>query len=201
MTGLHTFLAKGFVAGLIVTTLLSTSVAQAQVYRTVDANGNVIFTDKKPKNDDQAEAVEIGPILTLPATPVKPRPPRTSSQQNKAASAVYDSIVITTPADEETFRNVPSITVTAKVTPPAKGGHRFRLLLDGNVEQDSDSPQFKIEQPSRGAHSLQVQVIDRQGKALISSGVSTIYVHRHSVHFNKEAGQLPGEVAILPIKQ
>ena len=200
MTGFPTFLTKGFVAGLAMAALLSAPVAQAQVYRTVDANGNVIFTDKKPKNDVQAETVEIGPILTLPATPVKPRPPRTSSQQNKSASAVYESIVITAPADEKTFRNAPSITVTAKVTPPARSGHRFRLLLDGNVEQDNDSPQFKIEQPSRGAHSLQVQVIDRQGKALISSKVSTIYVHRHSVHFDKEAAPLPGEVAILPIK-
>ncbi|WP_281647813.1 DUF4124 domain-containing protein [Parendozoicomonas sp. Alg238-R29] len=185
-------LTKVLTAGAVATFLVLTPV-QAEVYKTVDENGNVIFTDKKPKNK-LSETVEIGPILTLPATPVKPR---SLTRPKKQESAVYKSVMITSPENEQSFQNPVSITITAKVSPAPQGGHRFRLLVDGQVEQDSDAPSFEIKQPSRGAHSIKVQVIDAQGKALISSETSTIYVHRHSVLFKKP--KTPGEVIIQPI--
>ena len=190
-----------FFPGLLAAALIAVPTAQAQVYRTVDANGNVIYTDKKPKDDKHSEKVEIGPILTLPATPVQPRAPRTNSSGKEQKTAIYKSVVITSPEDQQTFQNPTSITVVAKVTPAPQGGHRFRLLVDGKVEQDSDSPRFEIERPDRGAHSLQVQVVDSRGKALISGKTSTIYVHRHSAFFNREEAvpfKEEEKVSILP---
>ncbi|WP_196221386.1 DUF4124 domain-containing protein [Sansalvadorimonas verongulae] len=193
MTASYQLLLSGLLAALI-----TVPAVQAQVYRTVDANGNVIYTDKKPKDSKPSEKVEIGPILTLPATPVRPRPPRTSAKEQRAAA--YKSVVITAPEDQKSFPNPASISVAAKVTPALQSGHRFRLLVNGEVEQDSKSPRFQIKRPNRGAHSLQVQVIDGRGKALISSKTSTIYVHRHRAHINREGATQFGkkkEVSML----
>ena len=50
---------------LVLSTLLASSLANAQVYRTTDSNGNVIFTDTPPPGG--AEEVKLNPTNTTGA--------------------------------------------------------------------------------------------------------------------------------------
>ncbi len=46
----------------------------AEIYRTTDEQGNVIFTDKPPAGASTTERIELPPTNTTPATVVRPRP-------------------------------------------------------------------------------------------------------------------------------
>ncbi|CAM3432396.1 DUF4124 domain-containing protein [Parendozoicomonas haliclonae] len=155
---------------------------QAEIYRTVDAEGNVIFTDQKPKSGP-SETVEVGPVLTVPSTKVKPLPPKPKQEQQANR---YKSLNIVSPENEQSFQNPERITITAQARPSARSGDRFRLIWDGSSLLESDSPNFTVEMPDRGAHSIQIEIMDKNGKTLISSQPRTIYVHRASVFNNPQ---------------
>ncbi len=176
-----------------ISVLLATpSAAQVQVYRTTDAAGNVIFTDVNPR-DGKAESIEISPILIIPAARVKP----SQKKNNAAKNSSYELLLILTPEDQQTFQNPKSVSITARSKPEPHSGHRFRLLVDSKNTLESDSPAFTLEQPNRGAHALQVQIIDSRGKVLKSSATRTIFVLRPSALLRKKPQ--PGEANILPV--
>ena len=63
--------------------------ATAQIYKTTDAEGNVVFTDQPPGGDTQAEQVELQPLNTTPPPPkVAPvKPPRPAPENSDPAPA------------------------------------------------------------------------------------------------------------------
>ena len=78
------------IGSLIATTILATypgSPLQAEIYRHIDADGNVVFTDKKPASME-AEVIELEILNTIPAPPKvnTPTSQTNPSQPNQAQS-------------------------------------------------------------------------------------------------------------------
>ncbi len=149
---------------------------QAQVYRTTDADGNVTFTDNKPKDGSGTE-VEISPTVTIPATPVRPPAPKTTNE-SKNSHNTYKSVEITSPGNDDTFHNVESIEVVARSVPAPKAGHKFQLIFDGQIRETSPTPRFTVTNVVRGSHTLKVDLLDANDKVLKSGSPITIHVHR-----------------------
>ena len=58
---------------LILSLLLASTLASAQIYRTTDEDGNVIFTDRPPASEgSEVEAVELNPTNTTPPPEERP---------------------------------------------------------------------------------------------------------------------------------
>lgn len=158
--------------------LFSTVGISAEVYKKVNPDGSVEFTDA-PKNED-ATPVPLSPMSTFKATPA---PPISSAPKASKPSAVkYSNVSITSPANEETIRdNAGNLTVTASVTPSLKSEHKMVLLDNGAAVSESTSGSFTLSNVDRGAHTLSIQVQDSAGKVLISSNPVTVYLHRHFI--------------------
>ena len=73
---------------------------------------------------------------------VNPLPPRENSSRNKRERAFeYESILITTPMDDEAIRNNSgSVTITASIEPQLRYGHMIVLYLDGKEHMSSQAP-------------------------------------------------------------
>ena len=88
------------------------------VYRTTDAQGNVVFTDTPPANDTPTDRVEIRPTNTAPPPPVLTPPPATGDTSDVDAEVGSYTVTITVPTNETSFPMGPgNFSVSAEVSP------------------------------------------------------------------------------------
>ncbi|XOV84065.1 MAG: DUF4124 domain-containing protein [bacterium] len=165
------------------------SPVSAAIYKTTDAQGNVVFTDIPPR--DNAQSVELTqgnlyqPALSSPAA--TPASPDAQAEQDPAAdapSAGYDRIAITSPAHDESLReNTGNINVTVAMDPAldTSAGHRLQVLVDGQVAGEAPGATISLQNVDRGTHTLIAQVIDANNSVLASSDAVVVHLHRYSI--------------------
>ena len=93
-----------------------------------------------------------------------------SAQSGTAVS--YDSVAVVKPAGDATvFDNAGNVEVTVAVSPALRtdAGDRIALILDGRRISVPRATHFKLSGITRGEHTLEAQVVDSGGNALISS--------------------------------
>jgi len=156
----------------------------AEIYRTVDSNGNVIFTDAPEDDNAEKVIVDVAPSYvppTIPAFVVEEQD--TSNQQTTAAVPKY-KIKITSPTHDEMFQNPETIAVTASISPALneQRGDQVIFKLDGKqVGNKQNSLSTVLEGVYRGSHVLVVSVVDKSGKVLKSSKSVLFHVQRNSI--------------------
>jgi len=165
--------------------------AQAQtIYRTTDAQGNVVFTDNPDRGGEQ---VELAPVTVVPATgEVRSGPavPRIEGAASASASPgqpfmPYDSFRIVSPTHEQAFPvgAAGNITVDLGIEPGLREDHRVRLLVDGQVSQSAmHTSAFMVPNMNPGEHVLQAELLDAGGEVRHRTAPVTIYVLRANVN-------------------
>ena len=175
--------------GLLIALILSVNL-NAQIYRSIDKDGNPVFSDVETEG---AEEVELTKPTEVESLHVAPLPPRANSSRNKREKAFeYESILITSPMDDEAIRdNSGSITITASIEPQLRYGHMIVLYLDGKEHMSSQAPTFALSELSRGTHTVRISVKDESGKILSSSKTTTFHLLRHSALHNQNSVSTP----------
>jgi Domain of unknown function (DUF4124) len=171
---------------LLLLALLLTSFASSadSIYRTTDAEGNVVFTDAPNASSKPAESVEIQRINTVePPRIITPLPD--SDTANEQPEVPARTVTITTPANETSFPMGPgNFSVSVKVDPALKKYEGLQLFIDG---QPWGSPQrdtmWDLINVFRGQHDLTVSVVDNSGQVLAMSAPVRVFVHRPSSNF------------------
>ena len=154
--------------------------AAAEIYKTVDANGNVVYTDVPPKTD--GAPVQMAPLNSYEPSHV----PRTSAPTSGTSSGAaldahyYSLLQITEPADDEAVReNAGNVAIAVAISPALRGDHRLVLVLDDTpVEGDAEDNVFQLTNLDRGTHVAAVEVVDAQGALVAESAPVTFHVLR-----------------------
>lgn len=147
------------------------------IYRTLDADGNVVFTDNPP-DKKRAEEVKVGPTNTMDSPPVERRAePRGDAppEPPPLPDTGYKTMSITAPDAGANLR-IPQdnpIQVRVSLSPSLKDGHRL-VILDNGTPVEGTALDF----PNPGEHTLIAQVRDSQGEVLIESAPVLFYVMR-----------------------
>nr|WP_163501234.1 DUF4124 domain-containing protein [Halomonas socia] len=177
---------------LLVALLGVSSSAQAtSIYRTTDAQGNVVFTDNPERGGEQ---VELNPLTVVPSGQRAPAPqplpevsasPSSSSQAPSAPFMPYSTFRIAAPRNEETLQTgeAGNLQVQLGIEPALREDHRVRLLVDGAVSQSAlHSEVFMVGNLERGERVLQAELLDASGEVRHRSAPVTLYVQRASVN-------------------
>ncbi|WP_303760372.1 DUF4124 domain-containing protein [Alcanivorax jadensis] len=148
----------------------------AKIYRSVDKNGNVIFSDQPPGDGGASEEVHLRTPNAVPMEQVKL--PRVDPQPaEKEQFQGYVSLVITSPEPESTIRNPQEpVPVVADLKPSLQDGDRLVLFDNGEAQAG-----MELNTVIRGTHSLVVKVVGPDDEVLISSEPVQVYVHRSTV--------------------
>lgn len=157
--------------------------AVTQIYKVVQADGTVLFTDTPVSN---AESFELkGNTNNTASALVVPSPP-TSADKNKSQKTVVNyTIAIVTPSHEQTFRDPQGrVTIQAQATPPNKQLN-YQLWLGGELTQANKNGIFQLQGLDRGAHNYYISLTDNSGKTLASSEQQTLFMHKPSVLFRQ----------------
>ena len=162
--------------GLIAVILGLSSPLLAQVYKTVDEQGNTVFTDTPSGN---ATPVEIQQTNTAPAVKVSPKPTEIKPQ---APDSIYQSLSISSPRDGHHIVNgLVAFNVNMSVEPALRQGDSLVLLINGSQHSSGQGLSRQVESIARGEHTLAAKIIDAKGKTLISSSVVNITAQRPSI--------------------
>ena len=174
---------------LLTSLLVSFSVpTDAAIYRYVDDDGNVVFTDR-PRKDAQTVTAEVENTYSQtqgPAAAAGTRGPyasgrRSSDEAPETEPFSYQSISIVSPADDESLRdNAGNVSITATTVPPLRATDVAVLLVDGAPAVSSQSLQFNLENVDRGTHTLAVRIQSSTGQIIGESPASTFHLQRYS---------------------
>lgn len=168
------------IAALLSIGLLSTT--SAEVYRTVDAHGNVTYTDSKPlSKKHKVEEVKLRKTNT--ASSVKM--PAKEVKEDKKPKKGYDTVRIVTPSHDSTIPpGQLDVVVQVFLKPSLKVGHKLKLMLNGKPYKTAAATSFNLNKLHRGSTILQAIVVNANGKQVARSKPVTMHVKRHSAKFN-----------------
>lgn len=155
--------------------------ATAEVWRWVDENGVVHFSDTPREGAVQVDVSEASrPTGAQVYRDTRPA----ASDDTDAADDVpfhYESLSITSPVAEETLWNIEgTLNVSIALSPGLQPGHQVRVYFNGEPRLEATTS-FTINEVWRGVHNIQVEVIDQTGKLMIRSRPNRFYVQQSSV--------------------
>ncbi|NBA94126.1 DUF4124 domain-containing protein [Pseudomonas sp. R5(2019)] len=136
--------------------------ASAQIYKYIDANGNITYSNVPPPDGRPSEIVVLPPFNSVEPQP-RTQPPLTTPGTPRApVHSTYDVLELTDlPTDEALRANNGTFTVTVRMEPRLVPGQLLRLVLDGKpYGQPSNVPRLQLVNIDRGDHYLAVQVLN-----------------------------------------
>jgi len=165
---------------LITGFILFATGAHAEVYRHVDAHGNVTFSDEPMAG---SETVKIKPVTTI--TLPKPEAVRETDQlirEVQREGASYNSLSFIYPENNQAFHSGSGdITFQVSSSPGLKPGHKYEITLDGQPVGQSTSGAVTVDNIDRGSHRAGVHIVDDQGVQVKTGPSVTFTLHRPSV--------------------
>ena len=170
----------GVMKFLFICLALFAAAVSADVYRSVNEAGEVVFSDVPSKG---SERVNLPPLSTI-----KPPKPAASSvstgSKPGAAEPIYRSFQVATPENDATiWDNQGDIKLGVLLEPSLQiaQGHKIQYFLDGaayGLAEQSLTNQYR--NLDRGTHTLSASVVDGKGKAVISTNPVTVHLHKAS---------------------
>ena len=165
---------------LLACLLAGMALASTEVFRWVDEDGVVHFSDRPQEG---AERVELPEAQTFSAPPVRPRA-SSSSAGTDEESFRYSELEIVNPGQEEVLWNIEGqLDVSMRLEPRLQSGHQVSLYLDDEPVPGMrpNSLEARLTDLGRGLHVLRAEVRDPSGTVLIRSQPRTFSVQQTSV--------------------
>ncbi len=192
-------MSKGMIAALaaIVLSLPMDGWTEGQIYKVVDEDGNVTFTDQRPSSD--ARPMDLPPLSVIetdappPSTPAhqagepeedRPLTPRELRRQ-------FRDFSITQPLQEETFWGTENTVVvtwgsSAEIPPEMN----VMLYVDGKGQKAPASGSVTLTL-DRGEHQVYAELRDERNRRIVTTPTVTFFIKQHSANFNRPGAGTP----------
>ena len=173
---------------LAVLLALSATAAYGAIYKIVDKDGNVTYTDQKPY--EGANPVDL-PELSVITTDIPiPEKSTDESEQAKAAEPtprelrkLYRDFRITQPQPEETFWGTANkVVVSWGSQRTIMPGMSVMLYVDGEPQQAPVQGGVTLTL-DRGEHQVYAELRDPRGRRVVTTDPVTFFVKQHSAKF------------------
>jgi len=164
--------------------LLFVAAAPAEIYKWVDAQGNVHYGDEpgpgaRPVRD-LPELSTYAPRPLPEAVIEEEQQPPDAAAGEEAAHPGYRMLRIISPEPEATVRSAPGdVSIFVALDPTLREGDHLKVILDGKLLPERyGSTVIQLKNVDRGAHQVAVAVYDETGRKLKESEHHVFYLHR-----------------------
>ena len=168
--------------------------AQGDIYKVVDKDGNVTYTDQRPNAD--AQPMDLPPLSVIQTDIQTPEVPALDplAAEDPAASPTpgdlrrqFSDFRITRPAPEETFWGTEnSVIVTWESSQPIPPELKVVVFVDGESRQASGGAMSLT--LDRGEHKVYAELRDARNRRIVSTEPVTFFVQQHSVNRSRPGG-------------
>ncbi|MFK8048583.1 MAG: DUF4124 domain-containing protein [Halioglobus sp.] len=165
---------------LCIALLILPALVSAQIYKTIDKNGNVVYTDQPSKSGTDHETVELKQTNTAPPPPEVIRPEPEPDKKDQETTSY--TVAITSPEHEATIPNGPgNFPLVVSLEPALAEGASLQLYLDGVARGEPQRALvWQLTNVFRGAHDLTVSVLNEDNSPIATSTPVRVYVFRPS---------------------
>jgi hypothetical protein len=165
----------------VLLSLLATAAVSADVWRWVDDDGVVHFSDTPREGAELVDVSEssrsTGARLYRDTAPAATDEPVEEAEE----AFKYQNLSISSPGAEETLWNIEgTLSVSLSLSPGLQSGHQVRVYFDGDARM-VNSTSFTIDEVYRGVHNIQAEVLDATGRLMIRSANNRFYVQQNTV--------------------
>jgi hypothetical protein len=170
--------------------LVSSLALAATVYKWVDENGVVHYSDQPHPN---AEKLSIHGAQTYRASTLAGGASAPAGGQSPSGMpapgalppqpTAYQGCSIVQPADAQDYPNLDALSVVVTTDPTLRGGDQVFLTLDGQLLNNGQPTglNFSVSPVDRGEHTLQAVIRDGHGSVVCQSQSVTFSVHQPSI--------------------
>jgi hypothetical protein len=161
-----------------VLSLLCLSVSAAEIYKTRDKNGNLVYTDQPPAGN--SEIVKLPPINTVPSTT---NAPVYSPNERPAEQEENYQLYIISPRENVTIPpGQRDLAIAVNLSKALEPEHLLMYFINGELLEETRSTSIVVQEVYRGSHTLVVEVMDANGKSLGRSPEVVVNVIRPTVN-------------------
>jgi hypothetical protein len=172
-----------------VSAILCSQLSIAAVYKSVDANGNVVYSDSPTKN---AKEISLPPISIVPSlSPVDVARASSIPDPNPKPTVTQYQLSFVSPLPDQVIRKPEPVSVNVNSVPALANGDVMTILLNGVVVANGNSATVSTEGLDRGSHSLSARVVNSAGQVVsqASSSLNIQQVNVNSPANNKKKGK------------
>lgn len=165
----------------------------AQVYKIVDKEGNVIYTDTPPQ--DGSKPVKLRPISVIeaPTYEKKPGPDEESTGDEDAKEMSiaylrknYKDFAIVAPQQEESIWNPQrAINVAWNAGYRLQEGMQVTVFLDGNQQATTSEQIIPLTGLDRGEHTITAELRDAGNRRIASAEPVIFFIRQPSLFNNR----------------
>jgi hypothetical protein len=163
--------------------------SQSDIYKVVDADGNVTFTDQPPSTG--AEPMDLPPLsvietdVQVPKVPAEAAPGEAKPLTSRELRKQFRDFAITQPQPEQTFWGTGnSVVVTwgsSQAIPPEMS---VMLFVDGAAQKAPATGGVSLTL-DRGEHMVYAELRDERNRRIVTTDTVTFFIKQHSVNFNR----------------
>jgi hypothetical protein len=181
----------GLLLTLISSALLLTVGVQAEVYKTVDKDGNVIYTDQPPEPD--AKPMELPGLSVIGSLP-GPAPAAGSSAEQTEDQVTdirelrrgYKDFRITSPTQDEHIQGSGnSVTLSWDARYALQPGMAVIFTLNGTDLEPTVNPSVSLQEIDRGEHTVSARLVDSQSRIIARASPVTFFMRQWSQNFGR----------------
>ncbi len=162
----------------------------AQVYKTVDEDGNVIYTDMPPRSG--AKPVKLAPISVIEA-PVYEQAEEVADQGTegedgnkmtlKELRRNYRDFAIVAPMQDESVWNPEApVSVAWTARYQLQQGMQVLVYVDGRLQAKTTEQITPVPDLERGEHSVEAKLIDDKNRTIATTEPVTFYIRRPNIY-------------------
>ncbi|MBE0438831.1 MAG: DUF4124 domain-containing protein [Gammaproteobacteria bacterium] len=156
----------------------------AEFYRSIDEQGNVVYSDQPSANSEQIELKELSTYTPAPIVEVEAVTDASEAQSTDIDVPDYQ-VSISSPKQNEAFWSnggMVDVTVTVEPELSTQRNDQLLFLLDGKpIGQAQSDLTITLQNVERGSHILVVTVVDSQGEILQRSKSVLFHLHKRSI--------------------
>jgi len=162
-------------------TLGSVFTAAAGVYKWVDADGNIHYSDQPLSADAKEMQLPELSTYSAPATTVAPKAGAVSG--STAPAPATRQFQVMQPGPQETIRsNDGTMMVQYRLVPGLKSGQYVQIELDGALQPEQHQTQaIGLTGIERGEHRLALVLFDAEGRSIARTTEVVFFLHQASL--------------------
>ena len=163
---------------------------QTHIYKIVDENGNVTFTDQSPGDGTEPMVLpELSVVSTDPVeqaeVPAVETPAEEAELTPRELRQLYRDFRITQPAQEETFWGTANTVVIGwGVSEPLQEGMKVQILVNGKAQPASLDNMLAVTL-DRGEHTASAVLLDAGGRRVVTAPSVRFFVQQQSIQRNR----------------
>ncbi len=164
---------------LFIVIFATQGIAGVKVYKSVDGDGNVVFSDSPGNN---AEEITLQPTQTYRVSEIPERAPVDDLPSEDNDRQAYETITIVQPSPEETiWDNQGNLSVAVSVVPGLQSGDTLEIFIDDKKQgQSQEATMVQLTGILRGEHRVFAQIVDGSGNIIASSEPVIFFLHKAS---------------------